>query len=166
MPSTFNRVRSSEQIQRIEAMAEEIWTKHYVSIITEEQIKYMLDRYQSVPSITDQIENKGYEYYIVRAEDEDVGYVATKTDGDQLFLSKFYIREIHRGKGYASGAVNFLVRIGEERNLRSIGLTVNCNNHGAIAVYEKKGFQPIRTQVIDIGNGFVMDDIVMEKSLR
>jgi hypothetical protein len=31
--------------------------------------------------------------------------------------------------------------------------------------YAKKGFRTVRTQVADIGNGFVMDDNIMEKEI-
>jgi ribosomal protein S18 acetylase RimI-like enzyme len=46
-----------------------------------------------------------------------------------------------------------------------IWLTVNRYNDATIAVYEKKGFRTVRTQVADIGNGFVMDDYIMEKEI-
>ncbi len=33
----------------------------------------------------------------------------------------------------------------------------------AIRAYERNGFRTVRSQVADIGRGFVMDDYVMEK---
>jgi ribosomal protein S18 acetylase RimI-like enzyme len=55
-----------------------------------------------------------------------------------------------------------LKEISRQRNLTSIWLTVNRYNENTIAVYKKKGFETIRTQVADIGEGYVMDDYVME----
>jgi hypothetical protein len=40
---------------------------------------------------------------------------------------------------------------------------VNKGNEKAIRSYERNGFVKVRSQVADIGKGFVMDDYVMEK---
>jgi GNAT superfamily N-acetyltransferase len=79
-----------------------------------------------------------------------------KQEEGKLFFSKFYIQKEHRGKGYASQAMEFLVEICKDRRLGIIWLTVNRYNDATIAVYEKKEFRTVRTQVADIGNGFVM----------
>ena len=57
-------------------------------------------------------------------------------------------------------------RIAKERNLKAVWLTVNRNNSHAIEVYKHKGFIITRTQVADIGNGFVMDDYIFEKNIK
>ena len=44
-------------------------------------------------------------------------------------------------------------------------LQVNRGNERAIRAYEKYGFRIIESRVFDIGDGFVMDDHVMEKPL-
>ena len=41
-------------------------------------------------------------------------------------------------------------------------MTVNRNNTGSVAAYEKMGFQKVREQVAEIGGGYVMDDYIME----
>jgi len=52
-----------------------------------------------------------------------------------------------------------------DQGCSSIWLTVNRHNQQAIAVYEHLGMQRIQEQVIDIGNGFVMDDFIYRFSL-
>jgi ribosomal protein S18 acetylase RimI-like enzyme len=47
--------------------------------------------------------------------------------------------------------------------LPKIWLTVNRNNSNSIKTYESLGFVKSRTQIADIGEGFVMDDYIMEK---
>ena len=49
---------------------------------------------------------------------------------------------------------------------KAIWLTVNKYNDHTIDVYRHRGFQTVRSQVSDIGNGYVMDDYVMEKEIR
>jgi len=41
-------------------------------------------------------------------------------------------------------------------------LNVNKDNQKAIDFYRSQGFVEVYKEVIDIGNGFVMDDVVME----
>lgn len=167
MNITFQPVKTTEEIAEVARLASEIWREHYVSIISMAQIDYMIDRFQSVPAIADQIRHQGYAYYLFhRGDSSAVGYMAVKEEEGKLFLSKFYVRKEHRGKGYASRAIAFLEKLCKDRNLSHIWLTVNRYNTSSIAVYEKKGFRIVREQCADIGNGFVMDDFIMEKEIR
>jgi len=166
MKLAFARVNTAEEIDEVAQLATEIWHEYYIAILTVEQIDYMIDKYQSVPAITDQIRHQGYEYYLLRdGGSAAVGYMAVKQEADKLFLSKFYIRKECRGRGYASQAIVFLEQLCKDRNLRHIWLTVNRHNKSSIAIYERKGFRIDREQVADIGNGFVMDDYVMIKDI-
>ncbi|MCM3547860.1 GNAT family acetyltransferase [Niallia circulans] len=158
-------VQTSRDISELARLGADIWQQHYVTIISNEQIAYMLDKFQSVQAITEQIEKEGYEYYFLIANGEKIGYIGTKQEEGKLFLSKCYIEKSHRGKGYASQAFAFLETLCQKSSLTKIWLTVNRHNKDSIAVYEKKGFQKVRTQIADIGNGYVMDDYIMEKEL-
>lgn len=154
-----------EDLAELAGMAEDIWREYYVSIITLDQIDYMIEKYQSVPAVQDQIVNQGYDYYVMRHDGLPVGYLSVKEEGGKLFLSKFYVSQEHRGQGYASQAMAFLEELCIEKGLSHIWLTVNRHNESSIGVYRKKGFRVIREQVADIGNGYVMDDFVMEKEI-
>ncbi|MBO7748143.1 GNAT family N-acetyltransferase [Paenibacillus sp. MWE-103] len=165
MEVSFTLVNTAEEIAETVRLGARIWREYYVSIITMEQIEYMLGKFQSVPAITEQIHHQGYEYYMIRHEGTPVGYMAVRPEEDKLFLSKFYIAKEHRGRGYASHAMAFLERLCGDRSLGAIWLTVNRHNAGSIAVYEKKGFRIERELVADIGNGYVMDDFIMEKTV-
>lgn len=165
MELVFRKVETAEEITSLAQLGSEIWYEYYVSIISNEQIKYMVEKFQSVQAITDQIQHQGYEYYFMNMNGQNVGYLGIKQEDRKLFLSKFYIHQEHRGQGYASKAMDFLAEICKNRRLGTIWLTVNRYNDTAISVYEKKGFGIVRTQVADIGNGFVMDDYIMEKEI-
>ncbi|AWB42970.1 GNAT family N-acetyltransferase [Paenibacillus sp. CAA11] len=165
MQLTLEKVETKDQVASLAQMAGEIWHEYYIRIISKEQIDYMVEKFQSVPAITQQMESDGYEYYFLNAGGTNVGYVGVKPEQDKLFLSKFYVLQAQRGNGYASQAMTLLVDMCKQRGLRAIWLTVNRHNDSTIAVYEKKGFKTVRTQVADIGGGFVMDDNIMEKTL-
>jgi ribosomal protein S18 acetylase RimI-like enzyme len=156
---------TAQDAKRLAGLASEIWHEYYVRIITVEQIDYMIETFQSENAIASQIEHQGYEYFFMIADGKTVGYLAIKQEENKLFLSKFYILKAYRGNGYASRAVDFLATLCKDRGLSAIWLTVNRFNEQAIAVYEKKGFQKVRAHAADIGNGFVMDDYIMEKEI-
>ncbi|WP_053375192.1 GNAT family N-acetyltransferase [Paenibacillus sp. FJAT-27812] len=165
MKLTFPQVNTTEQIAEVARLAAEIWREYYVTIITIEQIEYMISQFQSIPAIKDQIHHQGYEYYFIHHDGSAVGYMSVRQEEGKLFLSKFYIGKEHRGRGYASQASAFLEQLCKERNLSHIWLTVNRHNESTIAVYEKKGFKTVQEKKADIGNGFVMDDFIMEKEI-
>lgn len=165
MEVKFEPVISQEQTACLARLADEIWQEYFTVILEKEQIDYMVDRFQSESAIKEQISGQGYEYFLLSAKDVLVGYTGIRPDGKTLFLSKLYLLREHRKKGYAGQAFAFLERLCRERGLSSIWLTVNRFNEDTIEVYKKKGFLVLRTQVTDIGNGFVMDDYVMEKKL-
>ena len=166
MEPLFIPVKTGEDIAALAAIANEVWHQHFASILSPEQIDYMVERFQSVPAVTGQLANEGYEYYFIRVGEKNIGYAGIKPEAGKLFLSKLYILYPYRGNGFASRAFEFMEGICRERRLRSIWLTVNRYNTDTIAVYQKKGFKTIRTQVADIGNGFVMDDYIMEKTVE
>jgi ribosomal protein S18 acetylase RimI-like enzyme len=51
------------------------------------------------------------------------------------------------------------------RGAERLVLQVNKQNAAAIAFYQRQSFTIREAAVFDIGNGFVMDDYVMEKPL-
>lgn len=160
------KVITAEERNQLAFIADEIWHEYFVCILTNEQIDYMVEKFQSVHAITNQIQNQGYEYYLLVQDGTDIGYIGIRPEDDALFLSKLYIKKDFRGNGYASKAFDFLVNICWDRKLNHIWLTVNRFNEHTITVYQKKGFAIIRSQVTDIGNGFVMDDYVMQKTIQ
>jgi len=155
-------IKSQEQIKEFAEMAEIVWNEHFTSIIGKAQVDYMLEKFQSKDAVTDQIDNQGYEYYFIEIDGNKVGYSGIHKEEEKMFLSKLYIIKDYRKKGYASLAFEFLRNMCMENGLKSLYLTVNKYNTDTIQVYEAKGLKIIKEQVSDIGNGFVMDDYVME----
>ncbi|MBQ8883276.1 MAG: GNAT family N-acetyltransferase [Oscillospiraceae bacterium] len=151
-----------EEIPQLAKLANEIWHQHFPTILTEEQIDYMVLNFQSEKAMNSQLEN-GYEYYFMNADGDNQGYFGIQPQEDgTLFLSKLYLRKSYRGNGFARQAFEFMKDICKERGYKSIWLTVNKHNDDTIAIYKRFGMEIIRSQVADIGNGFVMDDYVFE----
>ncbi|MCI5903912.1 MAG: GNAT family N-acetyltransferase [Oscillospiraceae bacterium] len=152
-------VETDEQIAVLAKIADEVWHEWFPRILSAEQIDYMVAKFQSVPAITEQIRNGGYRYYYIHRNGVHMGYTGIHPEEDgRLFLSKIYLKEEYRGKGYASQVFERLKGFCRENGLHAIWLTVNKYNDNSIAVYEKLGFKRIGDGVTDIGNGYVMDD--------
>lgn len=155
----FTEVLTDTQIETAAALADEIWHEFFPSVLTAEQIDYMVEKFQSARAMKEQMASEGYKYFLLLNGGTRVGYTAIKHDTDgRLFLSKLYIKKEHRGKGYATEVFEFLKRYCRENGLSAVWLTVNKHNETAISVYEKRGFYRSGEGVTDIGNGFVMDD--------
>lgn len=92
------------------------------------------------------------------------GYVDKATN--RFFISKIYLLKEHRGQGFSSATIRFYEMICRKRGLDAMYLTVNKNNEMAIRAYKANGFEIIESVETDIGEGFVMDDYVMERKVR
>ena len=158
----FEKVINEKQIKSVEILASEIWYQHFIPIIGKSQVDYMLDKFQSAQAIAKQI-NQGFFYYLILTEKGYIGYFGFLPKKNELFLSKLYLKSSERGKGFGKNAVNFIKKLAEEKQLKKISLTVNKYNTDTIKTYKKMGFLNTGSVVNDIGNGFVMDDYIMEK---
>jgi ribosomal protein S18 acetylase RimI-like enzyme len=161
---SFQRVQSHEQVQEVARLAREIWLEHYAPIIGQKQVDYMLEKFQSESAIVEQI-GKSYEYFIIKQDAQNAGYLAVvpHNDANSLLLSKLYVRKSARGHGLGKKALEFVENICRERGIKSIWLTVNKHNSHSIEWYCRMGFRNAGPTVQDIGEGFVMDDFRMEK---
>jgi len=157
------RIRTREQILDVVKLAREIWTDHYVSIIGQAQVDYMLGKFQSEEAIATQLADR-YEYYTVSYNGKSTGYMAIVPDADMLMISKIYVLKSGRGQGFGRSMLEFAENICRERQIRTLWLTVNKNNTRSIAWYMRMGFTNVGPTIQDIGAGFVMHDYRMEKN--
>ena len=162
----FIKVHSKQQIADVANLAQEIWQEHYLSIVGQEQIDYMLEKFQCEQAISKQLAD-GYEYYSVSYESRSVGYMAVipNVSNTSLMISKIYVRKSNRGCGLGKQMLKFVEEVCRQRSIKKIWLIVNKNNKHSIEWYSKMGFTNTGPIVQDIGGGFVMDDFRMEKDV-
>ena len=160
----FEKVITKQQIKILSETANTVWHEAYKNIISLNQIDYMVEKFQSFNSLVKAI-NKDI-YYLIKDNNIVIGYIGLHEEDNKMFLSKLYILKEYRGKQVASKTFEFIEHLSRNRKLKSIWLTVNRNNKHAIDIYKHKGFVVTKTQITDIGNGFVMDDFVFEKKIK
>ena len=146
-----------EDIPTIQEIAEEAWRPTYGHILTEEQTLYMIPMMYNTEVISTQIDL----FSMVEEDGFAIGYCAfeitSEIDGK---LHKLYLRPLAKQKGIGSFMIDKISLQARSLGLTSIYLNVNKLN-SAVAFYLKKGFIVEREMVLDIGNGYVMDDYVM-----
>ena len=156
-----------EAIQTVAFLAHKIWNQHYVPIIGQQQVDYMLDKFQDEDAIKHQIEN-GYAYFILEHQNKPCGYLALVPNNvdKKMMISKIYVDSDFRNLNLGTQLMNFTIEKAKNGNFNHIWLTVNKNNSKSIEWYQKRGFIIKENIKIDIGNGFVMDDYLMELSIN
>lgn len=148
-------------IPEIMQLAAKIWRKYYPTIITQEQIDYMLQKMYSAEQLLKQMQ-AGHVFTLAYLNNEPVGFVSISTNcNEKYFLHKFYILVDKHGKGIGSGLFNYILQ--QMKNAKTIELTVNRQNFKAINFYFKNGFVIKEVADFDIGDGYFMNDFVMVK---
>lgn len=154
-------LEDKEAIKNLSALATKIVKQHFDPIIGETQNDYMINKFQSVSAIAEQIA-MGYRYYFVVQNQENVGFMAFYPKSGRMYLSKFYVDSKYRGKGISNKMFQFVKQETIKEKLPAIVLNVNKNNTEVIHIYEHLGFCKVREEQNDIGNGYFMDDFVLE----
>lgn len=151
----------------VRALADEVWRRHYPGIITVEQIDYMLAEGYSDAALAHFLDRGDAGLAIVRHEDKAVGFVAWRSrDTDAAMrLEKLYVLPECHGLGIGRALIEHVVAHARERRCRIVELNVNRANAKAIRAYEHCGFAIRESGDFPIGNGFVMEDYVMERVL-
>lgn len=157
----IREVFSEADVRRLAKVAREVWREANVSFCTPEQVEYMIEKYQSFEAISGQLVH-GYRYFLIEEEGEILGYYGVQQQNERLFLSKFYILKQNRGRGLFSIGLDHMCTLCREGSMSAIYLTVNRNNTHAYEVYLAKGFKVIAEEDNPIGEGFEMNDYIME----
>lgn len=150
-------------INEISTLANKIWWHHYITIISKEQIEFMLDKMYSPESLAEQIQ-KAHSFFVALFDNTIIGYMSVyKKEEQDFFLDKLYVDNTLQRKNVGGDLMNEAYKIVGNGNLR---LQVNRKNFKAINFYFKEGFRIETVEDFDIGNNFEMNDFIMIKSIR
>ncbi len=150
----------------VQEIAFQTWPDTFKEILSEEQITYMLNWMYDLELLKKQI-NGSHSFYLAEWEQKPIGFLGMEhhhPDNGVAKIHKIYILPDHQGKGVGKILLDHAIDIARTKGMSAIMLNVNRFNK-AVDFYAKHQFKVIREEVIDIGNGYIMDDFVMQYDL-
>ncbi|MEJ7557141.1 MAG: GNAT family N-acetyltransferase [Pedobacter sp.] len=160
------RKAKEKDIEIIQEIANNTWYSAYESILSMDQIEYMLDKMYSRGALISQLQ-EGHVFLIAEENEKDLGFAGfslSDPERNTYKLHKLYVLPFAHGKGIGKLLMNEVANIAKNAGAVSLELNVNRNNKAA-DFYQRAGFKIKETVDLDIGNGFFMNDYVMEKLL-
>lgn len=161
------RQLAKEELPLVQSIAHRTWPSTFSNILRPEQIDYMLNWMYSLEMLESQFE-KGHTFLLSEENGEELGFAGFElnySEGQKAKLHKIYLLPTSQGKGVGKALIYEVADRARKADQKSLLLNVNKYNQKAIDFYLRIGFQEIYKEVIDIGNGYVMDDVVMELKL-
>jgi GNAT superfamily N-acetyltransferase len=158
---------SIEDITKIQQIAHVTWPITYGQILAKEQLDYMLDLIYSDEALTSQMEKKEQLFYLISEDETTLGFIGIEYHYENESVTrihKIYLLPETQGKGIGKKVIAAIEKMALKNNSTALSLNVNRFNP-ALGFYKKIGFEIIEEVNIDIGNGFLMEDYVMEKKL-
>lgn len=158
------------EIPLVQTIAYQTWPATFGEILSPEQIQYMLDIMYSTEALHQQMHEKKHVFLLAQeVESNDylgfVSYEIHYTSQPKTKIHKLYLLPACQGKGIGRLLIDEVANRALAHANKALLLNVNKHNK-AIQFYERLGFKTVDTETIDIGNGFIMDDRVMEKQLQ
>jgi diamine N-acetyltransferase len=164
MEETFSiRPAELEDINTIGFLAQQIWPDTYGKIISPEQMYYMIGLFYSPASLRRQIVEDHHRFIIVEQDEEAIGFASWSEMADPgLYkLHKLYVLPGIQGRGLGRAVLQFIYDAIRPEGATGLRLNVNRYNK-ARQFYERVGFSVVGEEDVDIGNGYFMNDYIME----
>ena len=154
----------------IRNIAHETWPSTFKEILSPAQITYMLDMMYSLNALKTQINDNNHVFLLAQDDEtnEYLGYISYEVDykrQPKTKIHKIYLLPASQGKGVGRLLIDKVAELAINQTNSRLALNVNRYNK-AIQFYERMGFVIVDTETIDIGDGFLMEDFVMEKPLN
>lgn len=166
MPTASLSLRRAfeKDIPLIRDLSMKIWPQTYAAILAAPQIDYMLQMMYSEEALQQQMKQH-HEFIIVNDGIATVGFASFSLLEPGVYkLHKIYVMPQNQGKGTGKFVIGEIIKAMVRKGGTALQLNVNRNNK-AKDFYEKLGFTVIKEEDIDIGNGYLMNDYVMEKKI-
>lgn len=154
-----------ENIEDIQQIAKRSWPIAFADILPPQQIEYMMEMMYSTAALKRQIEELNHKFYIATVDNKKVGYISVEHNcdgGSRTKIHKLYLLPEYQKMGVGYAMYLCAARETKKQGNKTLCLNVNKYNHRAIDFYKRAGFELMKEEVIDIGNGYVMDDYVFE----
>ena len=158
---------SIEELSTIRHIANLTWPTAYAGIISPEQITFMLGVMYNAEELKSQYD-RGVVFKLLNYKEHPVAFTAiehiVRSEESVLRIQKLYIIPEYQKYGFGKLLLQTAIEYAESKSIPFLELNVNKLNP-AVGFYLKNGFYVDYEMVLDIGNGYVMDDYVMKRSV-
>ncbi|MBB6236985.1 ribosomal protein S18 acetylase RimI-like enzyme [Pedobacter sp. AK013] len=157
------RKAKEEDIEIIRDIAAATWPSTYLDIIGQAQIDYMLNKMYNKGELLKQF-MEGHVFLIAEEDENQFGFAGYSIIGHEARiykLHKLYVLPSAHSKGVGKILINEVFNQVKDAGGSALQLNVNKHNK-AKDFYLKGGFTIKESVKLDIGDGYFMDDYVME----
>jgi GNAT superfamily N-acetyltransferase len=156
-----------DDIPAVRRLADVVWRTYYPGIVPLPQIDYMLALGYSDEALAKFVRDAGAGLALARVDGELSGFAAWHRASEPATtkLDKLYVLPALHGRGVGRALIGRVEAAARRDGARALILNVAKRNVKAIAAYHACGFATREPTVVDIGQGFFMDDYIMAKPL-
>ncbi|MGV9004675.1 GNAT family N-acetyltransferase [Flavobacterium sp.] len=148
-------------------IAEIVWPVTYGTILSKEQLDFMFQMMYSISALQEQATSKQHHFILAYENKVPIGFASYEFNcnkSNKTKVHKIYILPHLQGRGIGRDLIDYVIKEALYSRNDAIYLNVNRYNN-AKHFYKKIGFRIVKEEDIDIGNGYLMEDYVMEKTL-
>lgn len=161
----FVQVTNPDHVTKVVDLADEIWRECYKDLLSHDQIEYMVDGYQSGNTVTKRMINEGFDYYLLNNGNNVIGFISVMKDEDTLAISNVYLLKDYRDKGYIDLLIKKISKKCIGTSISKVEITVNKLNKEVIEIFNKYEFVKKDSYIQDIGDGYTIDNYILEKKI-
>lgn len=155
-----------DQLYIVRDLAYTIWPDTYGEILSEAQLDYMLENFYALPALEKQLEDN-HVFLLAEENGKYYGFSSYELNcnrSGKTKLHKIYVLPETQGKGLGKLILTEVEKAA--RLAKNTHLFLNVNRYNiAQEFYKRLGFDIVHEEDIEIGNGYLMEDFVMEKPL-
>ncbi|WP_309641021.1 GNAT family N-acetyltransferase [Flavobacterium sp.] len=158
---------TAQDFPTIQKIAYETWPITYGNILSKTQLDYMLEKFYSDETLLNNLTQKGHRFLLISDHNGVLGFASYEHHYQQNHMTrlhKLYVLSTAQGKGAGKLLLEEVERLAQENQANTVSLNVNKFNN-AYTFYLKSGYEKLAEIDIPIGDGFLMEDYVMQKKL-
>ena len=162
-----NRILHRDELHLVREVAGVVWPVTFQEILSPAQIAYMMQMMYA-PEVMEREFKQGVQFHGIFDGEKPIGYFTwgiCHSEPNTAKLHKCYLLPEYQGKGIGSQMLRMAMDAAKAAGYARLRLNVNRNNAKAIKAYLRNGFQTVASVDNPIGNGFFMNDYIMEVSL-
>lgn len=154
-------------VKIIQEIAYNSWPSTYGTILSKEQLDYMLEKFYAPETLIDLMTNKGHSFILIHEANFCLGFASFQhnyLNQNTTRLHKIYLLPEAQGKGAGKLLIDAVVNSAKENHSKIVSLNVNRFNK-ACTFYQKMDFEITGEEDIELDYGYLMEDYKMEKKL-